>query len=143
MGGGRRKRETTEIKTRELLASPLVSPSLSLVPSAYLPLFHPSPFSPAPFLPLSRYVSATETKKCNLPLLGDTTLPRALNPPPLSASSLSLPPREKRVTSAELAILRPRRRPSSSFSLSSFRRERTYNRITSAGSGRGITSSRA
>lgn len=75
MGGGRRKRETTEIKTRELLASPLVSPSLSLL--LLLPIFLPlSPHSRGVFLPLSRYVSATETKKCNLPLLGDT-LPRA------------------------------------------------------------------
>lgn len=70
MGGGRRKRETTEIKTRELLASSLVSPSFSLLPPVSL-----APAS-ALFLPLSRYVSATETKKCNLPLLGDT-LPRA------------------------------------------------------------------
>jgi len=73
MGGGRRKRETTEIKMRELLASSLVPPSFSLLlpvsPSLFLP-------TSALFLPLSRYVSATETKKCNLPLLGDT-LPRA------------------------------------------------------------------
>jgi len=79
MGGGRRKRETTEIKTRELLASPLISPtpshslSLSLSRSFFLCLsFFLSLFAPAVFLPLSRYVSAAETKKCNLPLLGDT-----------------------------------------------------------------------
>lgn len=71
MGGGRRKRETTEIKMRELLASSLVPPSFSLFLSPSLSLL-----TSALFLPLSRYVSATETKKCNLPLLGDT-LPRA------------------------------------------------------------------
>lgn len=77
MGGGRRKRETTEIKTRELLASSLVSLSFLLLVPSSLPLSPPS--ISALFLPLSRYVSATETKKCNLPLLGDT-LPRVQPP---------------------------------------------------------------
>lgn len=77
MGGGRRKRETTEIKTRELLASSLVSPFSLQLPISLPPLL--SLLTSALFLPLSRYVSATETKKCNLPLLGDT-LPRATQP---------------------------------------------------------------
>lgn len=68
------------------------------------------PSSPAVFLPLLRYVSATETKKCNLPLLGDT-LPRA------QPSRVRLAPARRRVTCAELAILRPRR-PLFSLSLS-------------------------
>lgn len=88
--GGRRKRETAKIKTRELL--PLLPSCLSF---SFRCLFFrlPLPF----LLPLLRYVSARETKKCNLPLLGDT-LPR-VQPSRPSCS------REKRVTSAELAIL--------------------------------------
>lgn len=50
MGGGRRKRETTEIKTRELLASSLVSPF-----SLQLPISLPLSLSPSS-LPLSFFL---------------------------------------------------------------------------------------
>lgn len=85
-GVGRRKRETAEIKTRELLASLLVSRALSLSRVRFFPLF--SLFSLSFFLSLLRSVSAAETKKCNLPLLGDT-LPRVQTPTPRLS-----PPRE-------------------------------------------------